>query len=222
MDASETLPVMTTSDRSLRGQRVLEFVLLFLLAPPLVGRFVNPLYFLPVLWAVALGVWLFMRRQPVDNRMAAARDNPVTHRRELRRIALRLAGSAVIVTAGVWYWMPERFLRFPREKPRVWLAVMVLYPLLSVYQQELIYRKFFFWRFRALFPRDWMLVLASTVVFSWVHVIFHNPYAIGLTLAGGYFFAETWRRTGSMRLVCLEHALYGCLVFTLGLGEFFL
>jgi hypothetical protein len=42
-----------------------------------------------------------------------------------------------------------------------------------------------------------------------------------LTLIGGWFFAETYARTRSMRLVWLEHALYGCLVFTIGLGDYF-
>jgi len=125
------------------------------------------------------------------------------------------------VTAGTAWFTPGRFLNFPRERPWLWLAVMVLYPVLSVFPQELFYRVYFFRQFRSLFGDRWGMVIASLVAFSWVHIIFRNPYAIGLTAVGGYYFADTYRRSGSLRLVCTEHALYGCLVFTVGLGEFF-
>jgi membrane protease YdiL (CAAX protease family) len=93
--------------------------------------------------------------------------------------------------------------------------------LLSVYPQELLYRAFFVRRYRHLFPRKEFLLLASALVFAWMHLIFRNPFAVVLTLVGGLFFTHTYIRTRSLRLVCLEHALYGNLIFTIGLGEFF-
>jgi CAAX protease family protein len=45
---------------------------------------------------------------------------------------------------------------------------------------------------------------------------------MALTQVGGWFFAQTYWRTQSMRLVCLEHTLYGSLIFSVGLGVFFL
>ncbi|MDE3084506.1 MAG: hypothetical protein KGJ37_04695 [Verrucomicrobiota bacterium] len=39
-------------------------------------------------------------------------------------------------------------------------------------------------------------------------------------LIGGWFFAETHRLSGSLRLACLEHLLYGALIFTVALGRF--
>jgi hypothetical protein len=71
-------------------------------------------------------------------------------------------------------------------------------------------------------PIEWVLLLGSTLAFAWLHVIFRNPLAIALTLVGGWFFTQTYGRTQSMRLVCLEHTLYGSLIFSVGLGEFFL
>jgi hypothetical protein len=41
------------------------------------------------------------------------------------------------------------------------------------------------------------------------------------TNMGGVLFSKTWEDTGSLFLVSLEHALYGCWIFTLGLGEWF-
>ena len=45
---------------------------------------------------------------------------------------------------------------------------------------------------------------------------------IGWLLAvGGLMFANTYRRTNSLFLVSLEHALYGNTLFFIGLGWFF-
>ena len=41
------------------------------------------------------------------------------------------------------------------------------------------------------------------------------------SLIGGWFFADTYRRSGSLSLVCLEHTLYGSFVFAIGLWPFF-
>jgi uncharacterized protein len=113
---------------------------------------------------------------------------------------------------------PDLWLAFPRRKPVVWALVMVLYPVLSVYAQNIIYRAFIFHRYRGLFRSPEAMVWASALAFGWAHVIFQNAVAILLTLAGGLIFARTYQRHRSLLLVSIEHALYGCLVFTVGLG----
>jgi hypothetical protein len=85
-----------------------------------------------------------------------------------------------------------------------------------------LYRAFFARRYHSLFPRIEASLLASALVFAWLHLIFRNHYAVILTLVGGWFFAQTYARTHSLRLVCFEHALYGNLIFTIGLGNYFL
>ena len=42
-----------------------------------------------------------------------------------------------------------------------------------------------------------------------------------MTAAGGWLFARDYARHRSLTLVCLEHAAYGCVIFTVGLGRFF-
>lgn len=54
-----------------------------------------------------------------------------------------------------------------------------------------------------------------------MHIIFRNPVAPLLTLPGGYLFATTYTRTRSLLITGIEHALYGDLVFTIGLGIYF-
>ena len=47
------------------------------------------------------------------------------------------------------------------------------------------------------------------------------PAIPGLTLVGGLLFAYRYTKTGSLLTSCVEHALYGCFLFTVGLGRFF-
>lgn len=206
-----------------RAGRWLTLVGAFGLLPVVVGWLVPPIWWLPLLWAAATLAWWRLRpgRGVAPSVELESSAWLLETWPELRRILWRFAGAAVAVTVLVWLRMPGRLFDFPRERTGLWLAVMVLYPLLSVYAQEVLYRRFFFREFRGLFAREWQLVAASAVAFAWMHVIFRNEWAVGLTLIGGAFFADTYRRTGSLRLVCLEHMLYGNLIFTVGLGRFF-
>lgn len=42
-----------------------------------------------------------------------------------------------------------------------------------------------------------------------------------LTFVGEVLFATCYAETGSLATSCFEHALYGCWLFTLGLGQYF-
>jgi hypothetical protein len=113
----------------------------------------------------------------------------------------------------------DRLFSFPLERPQVWIMVMLLYPILSAWPQEILYRTFFMRRYAPLFGAQ--AALMSAAAFSYVHIIFENWIAIVFTFFGGWLFADTYRRHRSLALVTLEHALYGCLIFTLGLGWYF-
>jgi hypothetical protein len=62
---------------------------------------------------------------------------------------------------------------------------------------------------------------ASALTFGLAHAIFLNWIAPIMTLCGGAIFAQTYRKYRSLLLCCIEHALYGCLIFTVGLGHYF-
>ncbi len=140
----------------------------------------------------------------------------------LKKILLRFA---VVATAGwlfVSIFYPEKLFNFPLQHTGPWLWLIVLYPVLSVYPQEILYRAFFFTRYKSLFADRRMLVLASAALFGGMHIVFDNIHAIWITLIGGYLFADTYSRSHSLRMVFLEHTLYGNFILTIGLGEFFL
>lgn len=151
----------------------------------------------------------------------------------LKLMLLLFAGGALALTGFMallvharevgWFPVPPQVDWFilPRERPWLYAALMVGYPLVSVYPQEIIYRGFFFHRYAPAFRSQNLAVVANAVAFGWAHIIFHNPVAVVLTLAGGVFFATTYLRTRSLLAAAAEHSLYGCLLFTLGLGWYF-
>jgi membrane protease YdiL (CAAX protease family) len=112
----------------------------------------------------------------------------------------------------LWLW---------RNKPDIYIMVMIGYPVLSVYPQEVIYRALFFHRYAPAFGPIPAAIAANALLFGFGHIIFHNPVAVGLTVIGGVIFSVTYMRTKSLVAAAFEHALYGCLLFTLGLGWYF-
>lgn len=130
--------------------------------------------------------------------------------------------AAPLIALGTWYFQPEVFLAMPLHIFPLWLFVMIAYPLISVTTQELVYRVFFFHRYGALFGDARTLsILVNGVLFSFGHIMFQNWVAIIACLFGGVLFAWRYRTTGSLWAVLLEHALYGDLIFTVGLGRYF-
>jgi membrane protease YdiL (CAAX protease family) len=54
-----------------------------------------------------------------------------------------------------------------------------------------------------------------------MHIVYRNPLAVVLTFFGGLIFAWRYKVTNSLLTSSFEHALYGCWLFTVGLGDFF-
>jgi membrane protease YdiL (CAAX protease family) len=115
----------------------------------------------PLLLVAGLFSWLWLKRQPGYD-LKRLWIGPAFSRHILPRIAL-FVPLGVLLT-GLSYWiLPDYFLVFPRYTPLIWALVMVLYPVLSAYPQELVFRAFFFERYRPLFKTDFAMILASAV-----------------------------------------------------------
>ena len=204
-----------------RRRLALECALLFgglpaaLAGSTLAGFRINPL--LPLLLAAGI-VTILLLRDPSFDRARFRRPAPGTLRAGMR--VVRFLVSAAILAAALWWWAPDRLLALPRWNLRLWSVVCVLYPLVSVVPQGLLYRAFFHHRYAPLFGDGRGMALAGTLAFAWAHIVFLNPVAILLTLAGGWFFARTYQESRSVPAASLEHAAYGDLVFTLGWGSY--
>lgn len=143
------------------------------------------------------------------------------HWQQLKPVLLRLIPVCIFFTWFTLTFEYDRLLSFPRQRPERWLMIMILYPILSVYPQEVIFRGFFMHRYRALFPDASRMTLASAIAFGYAHVFLQNWIAVISCLLGGYLFARTYQKSRSLLLVTMEHSLYGCFIFTIGLGYYF-
>ena len=85
--------------------------------------------------------------------------------------------------------------------------------------QEIIYRTFFFERYASLVDNKWLFIFINAILFSLAHLFLKSPLVQIITFIGGLLFAFTYLKTRSTILVSIEHALYGCWLFTVGMGE---
>lgn len=139
----------------------------------------------------------------------------------IKPLLLRFLPFAFFLLGFVLYLIPEHFLSLPRRGIGLWIMVMVLYPAISVIPQEFIFRSFFMIRYRACFASPAALVLANGLIFGWVHIVLANWVAIVFSAIGGFLFAHTYQKYRSLALCCVEHAMYGWFIFTIGMGYFF-
>ncbi|NIM01688.1 MAG: CPBP family intramembrane metalloprotease [Acidobacteria bacterium] len=202
-----------------RIRLALEYGVLFFGLPVVfvLDRFPLPLF--PSLWLLAAGCLIWLLRSPeFSARRLWSLGSLNGHL--LKALAPVVAGVPLILVA-TWVLLPERLFGFVRERPAMWALVMVLYPLLSVLPQGVVYRVFIFRRYRRLFPARGARIAASAAAFSAVHIVFENWIAPAFTLAGGALFAWTYDRSQSELPAAVQHALFGCTIFTVGLGWYF-
>ena len=211
-----------TPDKATKIRLALELAILFV-ALPIALYFVRREFsrlIIPVLLiAAAVGTVVLLRDSSFDRRRLGLglRDQGPAIRRSL---LLFLIGGTAVTLLTVWL-RPDLLFRLPRENPTLWIAVLLLYPLLSVYPQELIFRTLLEHRYRDLLSTGTAFVVASGLTFGLAHLFFANPLAPTMTLVGGLMFAYTYHETGSTLIASVEHALWGDLLFTIGLGWYF-
>ena len=130
----------------------------------------------------------------------------------------------IITILLVWFtfWIfPELFLVYPVENFQSYVITFFLYPLASVFPQEIIYRVYFFHRYHEVVPEKYLLMLSNAIVFGLAHFIYANWVAPIATFLAGWIFIYNYYQTRSLLNVSLEHYLYGLIMFTIGFGYFF-
>jgi uncharacterized protein len=192
---------------------------MFVIAPGLLSLVLPGSLLFPAIWllaAICLAALLLDRsfdRRAMWNLRGVA---PVAS-----RVLTRFAIFAAVLAVALVLYEPQRVLALPRERPSLWAIIMLGYPVLSVYPQELAFRAFFIHRYAALFRTRAALIAANALAFGWAHILMHNWIAIAFSVVGGVFFADTYLRSRSTLAACIEHALYGCWLFTIGWGWYF-
>ena len=132
---------------------------------------------------------------------------------------LKFIFIALVTFFYVWFTDKAQLFNVVLNKPLLWIIILFVYSVFSVYPQELIYRTFFFKRYRSLIKNEYLFIFVNAIVFSLGHIFFNNYLVFVLTFFGGLLFAFTFSKTKSTLLVSIEHAIYGCWLFTVGMGS---
>ncbi len=197
----------------------LEFVAFFVIPPLLIFLHIVPNLPIPYLLLAAVGGFLILRGNPAWRSAGLFSWRGIWPK--LATVLLRDAILLILLGLAVRFFAPEFLFSLVRREPLFWAMIMLLYPLLSVCPQEFLYRTFFFQRYQPLFGSGRGMIAASSLAFSFVHIIFGNWLAVGLCCLGGLLFSLTYQRSGSLLLASIDHALFGNFIFTIGLGQFF-
>ena len=131
--------------------------------------------------------------------------------------------SLIFIVCGFVYTIIlDRNLLFnlPKNYFFIWVAVILIYPILSVIPQEIIFRVLFFERYSCLFKNQFLYLILNSLIFAYIHLVFQNFHAFFITLITSPIFAHAYLNK-SFKTCFLIHTVGGQLVFTYGLGEYF-
>ena len=119
------------------------------------------------------------------------------------------------------FFFPDKLFSIQKNDISLLYKIFIIYPFLSAFPQEFIFCTYFFKRYKSLFPKEKILIIISAIIFCFAHIFAINWVAPLLSIFGGFIFANTYKKTNSLLIVTIEHALYGNTLFYLGLGWFF-
>jgi uncharacterized protein len=204
------------NQKILRG---IEFVLLFFGIPLIIYFDSRITYPVLLLLPFSLGILLYLWLNKDFNFKSLVRLN-IT-RKEIWKNSVAVLITTLFLMAYVFFFERENLFNLPRKNTRIWLMLCIFYPLFSAYLQEIIFRVFLFTRYSSLFKKRFLLILASGIAFSFVHIVYYSPVSIISTFIAGIYLSLIYAKTGSVLFTTILHSIFGIIVFTIGLGHHF-
>lgn len=129
--------------------------------------------------------------------------------------------SAVLLLGATLIFSKDTLFNLPRKNPLIFIAFCFFYPLFSAYGQEIIYRTFLFHRYKLIFSSRAGFIMASSLTFSFIHIIYYSPVSMILTLFLGFYVSYVYWRTRSVLFTAILHGILGIIIFAVGLGQYF-
>lgn len=139
-----------------------------------------------------------------------------------KTFGLRILMSLVVISLLSFIFLPREHLFYlPISNTKLWILIMIFYPVWSAFTQEVIYRGFFFHRYLPLFKSDNHAIVVNGILFGLLHIIFRNWIAVMGATVIGIIWALSYVKNRSILMVSIEHAIVGDYLFTIGLGYYF-
>lgn len=200
---------------------ICEFVFLFICLPIFLYFVRDTIAPYLLLFLVSIVAWcvLLLLSDPRFKRFRFW--NPIQLKLSLDRVVMTFLIAAILMVIASWYFTPQWFFTLPTEKTQWWLLLLVLYPIFSAWPQEVIFRTFMFHRYKRVFKSKHLRAYLSATSFALAHLLFANWIAVVGAFIAGLVFSFTYIHSRSTLLVAIEHSLWGCWLFTAGLGMYF-
>ncbi len=202
----------------LKFWKYLELFLVFVILPLLMKYKIIPLPRLLTLLLVFLFVlFLSIKFKYIDKNWYKI---PKLNKQYWLKMTLIYLGTFIFFIAYIYFFLDEKPFILLRERPHLMLIISIFYPLISAFPQELIYRPFYFQRYKDILS-DKEIIISNMFAFSFLHIIYNNFPALILTLISGLVFTLNYYRQRSLMLVTIEHSILGLIVFFTGMGRYF-
>ncbi len=186
-----------------KGLRLLEFLIIFIIIP-VSYVFTYPLFVKFIIGFLGFIYVVFVLQRVEKNKFKI---NPNLNWKQFWKSTLfKFSLIATLTILFVWITDKESLFTVMLNKPLMWFIILLVYSLLSVYPQELLYRLFFFQRYSVLFKNEYLLIFVNAIVFSLAHLFFRNALVIIITFLGGILFAHQGRRCGRCLRLVYHHA----------------
>ena len=192
-----------------------EYALLFIILP------ISFCFDYSIYIKIGLGAFffIFLVTYLIKNKYPFLQTSFQSYKKQIRiQIGLNLLALVLITIVYLIINDPNSLFNVIKVNPSMWISFIAIYTFLSVIPQEIIYRSFYFSRYKNLFPNPNVLILSNAIVFSLGHIFFNNIVVSRITFIGGFVFASTYTKTKSLWIVSIEHAIYGCWLYTVGFG----
>ena len=203
--------------------KILELMSLGFVFPLTIVYFKFSQYILLFLWIISIygiaTLFFFYRKEVSLKKLISI--NFFKNKKYIYLIIVRWIFFSFLLLLFTKILFPEKLFLIQKQNLDLLLKIFIFYPIFSAFPQEFIFCTFFFIRYKTLFKNEKNLVFTSAIIFCFAHIFSINWVAPLLSIFGGFIFASTFKKTKSLILVSLEHALYGNSLFAIGLGWFF-
>ena len=196
---------------------VIEFLVFFVFVPFIANFYLDG--WLKILPLIGIAIFFFVLLR-LDSSFEK-KELYQLNKAEFKKSVPRLIIVSVLLIWFTWWIFPDLFLYYPRENFEIYLITFFLYPIASVIPQELIYRVYFFHRYKKIVPERFLLMLSNAIIFGLTHWIYANWVAPIATFLVSWIFIYSYLKSKSLLNVSLEHYFYGLIMFTIGFGYFF-
>ena len=199
---------------------IIEFIALCIVVPGIIMFEKLAFYMFLFLWGASFYAYFVMRTVYNDKIKQIWNGKAIT-KENLKPIVIRWVFASFGMFIFIYFYSPDKIFGLINYKPEIIPLLLIFYPIFSALPQEFIFCSFFFERYEKLFGNGKKMMIASSIVFAYAHLLYINPVAPTLSLLGGLIFASTYLKTKSLALVTIEHGLYGNSLFLIGLGYYF-